>query len=374
MYQLNIILLYSSLLVLLSWQLKDRWLLLSLIGGAVLFLLQFSPISLLILAITSVVTYYVFQLDLPKKWSVFLVLLQSLGLLFFYKAWLVYTLPPKQAVVIPLGLSFYTFRQIHYAIERYKEQIGEHDFLTYLTYLAFLPTLLVGPIHQFQPFIKNLNRRRWNANLFSEGLERILYGYAKIVIISNYLLSLKLSTLIENLGNHSTWATNYLELLNFTLITYFQFAGYSDVAIGIAYLFGFRIMENFNYPFLAKNINEFWRRWHISLSSWCRQYVYMPIASMTRKPLLGILAAMLILGLWHEVSFKYILWGAFHGVGIVIWQLFSNSIFAEKLAKIPGQSFFSIFLTFHFVLFSFVIIKADNFTAAIESYKILFGF
>lgn len=351
-----------------------KWQIWVILGGTILFLALKAPTSLLVLGLTTLSSYWIFKTSLSITAATLLILFQNITLFVLYKMGIGADFLSPIDRLIPLGLSYYAFRQIHYAIEQYKGKIGRHNFGDYAAYMFFLPTILIGPINRFQPFLRNIYRRRWDGQLFSEGLERILYGYAKIVIIGNFLLTSKLSGVVAALEGKHEWLANYLRVLNYTLNTYFQFAGYSDVAIGLSLLLGFRVMENFNYPFLAPNINEFWNRWHISLSSWCRDYVYTPMASMTRKPIIGIIMTMLVIGLWHEISLKYIIWGVYHGLGVAIWHVYNRSQLSKRLEeKLPGYNYWAILLTFHFVLFSFVIVKENSWQAILQTYKILLG-
>ena len=333
---LNLILIFLAILVPICWVVPSKWQVWAIAIGTLLFILWQSPISLGILAFTTVCSYGIFQLGLSRAWATIIILLQSVGLFVLYKAnWAPHLLQDGSRL-IPLGLSYYSFRQIHYAIEQYKEKLPLHNFGEYVCYMFFLPTLLVGPINRFPTFLRHLRRRRWDGQMFSDGLERILYGYAKIVILGNFLVSQQIGDAIAGMDQSYLWLKTYLESINFLLNTYFQFAGFSDVAIGLALLTGFRVMENFNYPLTAPNINEFWNRWHISLSSWCKDYVYIPVASITRQPIWGIIFTMLVIGLWHELSMKYIIWGLFHGVGIAIWHIYKNSQLAKRLtATLP---------------------------------------
>lgn len=371
---LNYILAFSLLLTAGTWLSPARWQPWVILAGTVLFLALKAPISLAILGLTTCSSYWLFKAPLSLTTATLLVLVQNITIFVLYKLGVSHATETPTDRLIPLGLSYYSFRQIHYAIEQYKGKIGPHQFGHYATYMFFLPTLLIGPINRFAPFLRHLYRRRWDPALFSEGLERILYGYAKIVIIGNFLLSNKLSGMVTALETQYEWTANYLRIFNYTLNTYFQFAGYSDVAIGLSLLLGFRVMENFNYPFLAPNINEFWNRWHISLSSWCKDYVYTPMASMTRRPVIGILMTMLVIGLWHEISWKYIVWGVYHGLGIAVWHIYHRSSLRTRLHdKLPGYPYWAILITFHFVLLSFVIVKEKNWQAMWETYMILLG-
>jgi len=369
---LNLILIFIAALVPICWLVPSRWQVWVITGGTLAFLLWKSPISLAILALTTVTSYGIFKTSLDRAWAAILILLQSIGLFVLYKASWAPSILQDSSRLIPLGLSYYSFRQIHYAIEQYKEKVPLHSFGEYVCYMFFLPTILVGPINRFPTFMRHIRRRRWDQQVFADGLERIVYGYAKIVILGNYLVSQKIAVGIESIDNQYLWLKTYLESINFLLNTYFQFAGFSDVAIGLALIVGFRVMENFNYPFTAPNINEFWNRWHISLSSWCKDYVYIPVASITRQPIWGIIFTMLVIGLWHDLSLKYIIWGLFHGLGIAIWHIYKNSTLAEKLtAVLPFYDIWAKVLTFHFVVLSFVIVMKSNWLEVWETYKIL---
>lgn len=371
---LNFILFFSLALTAITWISPEKWRLWIVMIGTLIFLLIKAPISLGILTITTATSYFVFKFqNLSTLTATLFVIVQNVLLFAIYKVGISPLMISPMDQLIPLGLSYYSFRQIHYAIEKYKGQLSPHNFGDYASYLFFLPTILIGPINRFQPFLRNTYRRRWNPALFSEGLERIVYGYAKVVVIGNFLVSDKMNVLINLIEHQDGWLYHYLQLFKYTLNTYFQFAGYSDVAIGLALLLGYRVMENFNYPFFAENINEFWNRWHISLSSWCKDYVFTPVASITRKPILGILLTMLAIGLWHDISLKYVIWAFYHGAGIAIWHLYNKSSKSFLLSKVTGYNIIGAMVTFHFVMYSFVIIQHESWKDIWSSYKILFG-
>lgn len=271
-----------------------------------------------------------------------------------------------------MGLSYYSFRQIHYSIEAYKRKLPQHILSDYLTYMFFLPTILIGPINRFQPFLKNLKRRRWDSNLFSSGLERILYGLAKITILGNWLFSFKLNNYILSMPQQ-TWMADYLNIVKYVGNAYVQFAGYSEVAIGLSLLLGFKITENFNSPFLAQNIADFWKRWHISLSEWCRDYVFYPFLGMTRNSIISIVMSMLVLSAWHEISFRFLLWGSLHAIAISVWHKYEGCKLNQKISQFPYlHKAFGIIITLHFVLFSFVLTMEDSLMESFEVYRRLF--
>lgn len=370
---LNLILVYTLLLVPICWLVPARWQVWMIVLGTVGFMAWKAPVSLLILLLTSASSYGFFKIGWNSTWATILILLQSIGIFVWYKSGIGQPFYGPADRLIPLGLSYYSFRQIHYAIECYKEKLPRHTFGEYVCYLFFLPTILVGPINRFPAFLKDIRRRRWDSNLFSAGLERIIYGYAKIILLGNLLISKKMAEFIAPLESQHLWLATYLNAIKSTLNTYFQFAGFSDVAIGLALLVGFKVMENFNYPLIAPNINEFWNRWHISLSSWCKDYVYIPVASITRQPIWGIIFTMLVIGLWHELSLKYIVWGTFHGIGIAVWHIYKRSKIVDQLEKrLPFYDIFARLLTFHFVVLSFIIIKEESWSAVFDNFQILF--
>ncbi len=270
-----------------------------------------------------------------------------------------------------IGFSFYMFRLIHLAIERYKGNLPNTTFRNWLEYLFFLPLLLVGPISRYEEFERETRRKRWNPTLFSAGLERLLYGWFKIIVLGNYVFNSKFDDWFSILRENGAWLRTYADCLQYAGNSYFQFAGYSDIAIGLALLMGIRVQENFNYPFLASSVNDFWKRWHISLSQWCRDYIYTPIASKFRVPLIGILASMLILGLWHEFSWRYILWGLIHGIGILVWHQ-SDKYLGKLIPNKKVKRAISTFFTFNFVVISFVFLKNEHLHETIQNLKTLF--
>mgnify|MGYP000630960753 CR=1 FL=1 len=356
--------------ILLSWVLPEKWQLFPIVITTAIFIGYSSPISLAILTVSCIINYYTLKL-LPSISIATLIVVVQLCLVFlFFKLEYQIYFNISESIVLPMGLSYYSFRQIHYAIEAYKKQLPSHTIIDYLNYLFFLPTILIGPINRFQPFLKDYNKRRWNSALFSMGLERILYGLVKISFIGNFLINNRLNNFIETLSDDYIWIATYLKVFKFSANAYIQFAGYSDVAIGISLLFGFKIIENFNAPFLASNIADFWKRWHISLSQWCKDYIFFPFLSITRNAKLSIIITMITLGLWHEISIRYILWALLHALAINIWYKYENTAFQKKLNLVPlFKKGLGIFITGHFVMFSFVFVSENTLLKSIQVFK-----
>ena len=330
--------------------------------------------SLGVLLLSSISTYYLLQL--AHRWSFYVgvtIILLAFTFIFF-KLEATMDMGAFEAA-LPLGMSFYLFRLLHYAIEVYKGNLKNINFGTLMSFMFYLPVIIIGPIIRLSDWSKEMNRRRWNPEYFSNGLERIIFGLVKITFLGNYLVNMKLSLYITSFDNESSWIVNYLECFQYTANSYLQFAGYSDIAVGFSMLFGIKITENFHFPFLATDISDFWKRWHISLSQWCRDYIFMPIASFTRLPWVAVISSMLVLGLWHELSTRYILWAFFHGLGIVLWN-FQDKHFGSKLSP-KALSVYSIvgrIITIHFVIFSFAFVKEESIMDSLVVLKILFGF
>jgi len=349
---------------------------------SVFFLLVFlfinSPYSAVVFLATSTFTFYLFSL---KKES-FLIP----GIIFLAVIFLLFKIPaffnienPFLFWGYPVGLSYFIVRQIHFMFEAYKENITEISFAEFVAYSGFFPAYFTGPIHRLPEFLRDLRTGAFSTNNLSESLERILYGYVKIVFVASYLIS-DVMFLKNQIFFHESGALfQYLECIRYGANLYFQFAGYTDIAIGVSLLAGFRLKENFNFPFLAKNINDFWKRWHISLSDWCKDYVFKPAFTQTRIFPVSIILTMLAIGLWHEFSSRYVAWALYHGIGIAVWQYFDkNKLFRisndQKILKI-FVSVFSIAITQNFVILSFCITRVDSLHRSFNMYfKILKAF
>jgi alginate O-acetyltransferase complex protein AlgI len=281
-------------------------------------------------------------------------------------------------VLIPMGLSYYAFRCLHYLLERFRGTLPSHTFREFLGYLFFLPTLVVGPIHRFTPFLDDHRTKRWRSDTLSEGMERILYGYVKVAVLANFLFSNQMAQFIGATDPQATTRAVYLEMIRGAMNLYWQFSGYSDIAIGFALLLGYRVMENFNNPYGQRNIADFWRAWHMSLTSWCRDYVYLPTIGLTRNPYVANIITFLVIGLWHEVSVRFVVWALYHAMGVIIWREFqtlkrqlglprlSRGVLATVLQGV------SILLTFHFVGFGFTIARQLTLGAGLEAFRMLF--
>lgn len=278
--------------------------------------------------------------------------------------------------LVPLGFSYYTLRCVHVLLESYRGTAPPPSLRELLLHLFFLPTLPSGPIHTLPPLARDLRRLRWDAPRFSRGLERILLGYVSITLLGNLLVSEGMAGRIAPLQARSPALFEYLDCLRYGLNLYFQFAGASAVAVGFALLLGFTVVENFDAPWRSRNLPDFWRRWHLSLGQWCREVVYLPVVSWTRRETLGLVAAMVVLGLWHELSPRYLAWGLYHGLGIAVWrglQRVKPALPSPPAALVPALDVLSVLLTLHYVLFSFALTKAPTLTEGLQVWARILG-
>jgi alginate O-acetyltransferase complex protein AlgI len=360
-----------------AWLPPRRWQVPAFAASSAVFLVAYAPISAGLLAAFTVGTHLVVSgRATPPR--VLGAVAAVVGTWVAFKLGVTTEWGQSEAVAspVPLGLSFYALRTIHVLIERYKGELPDHSFAALASYLFFLPILPAGPIARLGDFQRELRRRRFDGALFSRGCERILHGYAKIVILGNYLVSMRFAEWIREELEAGSAAAAYLDCLRYGANLYFQFGGYSDVAIGFAMLVGVRIAENFRWPFLAVNIGDFWRRWHITLAQWCRDYVFMPVASWSRSPSVAVVASMIVLGVWHELSPRYLAWGVYHGLGLAVWRAWSRRRPEPADASGPVAALrhgARVFVTFHFVLLSFAITKEPDLAAALGVYRALVG-
>ena len=273
-------------------------------------------------------------------------------------------------IIMPLGISFFTFKLISYIIEIYRGKIEvTKDFVEFATYIAFFPTLLSGPIDRPNIFIPQLlNKRSFNYDLAVDGCRQILWGmFKKMVIADNLALIVNVVWLNTEAYNSSTLL---IIAILYTVQLYTDFSGYSDMAIGVGKILGFRIAINFKYPFFARNVSEFWRCWHISLTSWVTEYVFMPLNIKFRNLgkygiMLAILINMLVVGLWHGANWTFVFFGLYHGLLFIPLILIGSFYNKKKLETnkfgLPNISdFASMGVTFMLITFSLIFFRAIN--------------
>ena len=271
-------------------------------------------------------------------------------------------------VVLPIGISFYTFQIISYEIDVYNKKVNvQSNVLKYFLYVFLFPQLIAGPIVRYQDVNNEIDNRNVTFEIFARGVRRFIIGLSKKVIIANNLG--ELCNIYLNLGDKSILFT-WIFAISYMLQIYFDFSGYSDIAIGLGKMLGFNFPENFNYPYMAKSITDFWRRWHMTLSSWFRDYVYIPLGGNKKgvlKQIRNILIVWALTGLWHGASWNFIVWGLYFGILLILEKFILKKYFSNVPKFIKG--IYTLFL----VMISFVIFQGDSLSSAFNIIKGLFG-
>ncbi len=275
---------------------------------------------------------------------------------------------PLTGISLPIGISFFTFQTMSYTIDVYRGNARvQKNLISFATYVCLFPQLIAGPIVRYTDVQDELDARRVGRDDIAEGIRRFSVGLGKKVLIANLLGELCMA--FKGMNEQSV-LFYWMYAIAFSLQIYFDFSGYSDMAIGLGRLFGFHFPENFNYPFISKSITEFWRRWHMTLGGWFRDYVYVPLGGnrvSTPKYLRNIAIVWLLTGFWHGAAWNFVLWGAFFGVLLILEKIFIGN----WLKKAP--QFISHIYTIFIVIISFAIFNADGLLGVLTDLKGMFG-
>ena len=272
-------------------------------------------------------------------------------------------------IILPVGISFFTFQAISYIVDIYKQKVSVvRNIFDFGFYLAFFPQLVAGPIVRAAEFIPQLFRKyRLRKEEMGHALFLISCGLFKKMAISDYLSVNFVDRVFDQPLLYSGFE-NLMAVYGYTLQIYCDFSGYTDIAIGLALLLGFRLPANFNSPYQARNITDFWKRWHISLSSWLRDYLYIPLGGNRKGRIrtnINLMITMLLGGLWHGANMRFILWGALHGVALVLHKVWMHFFPYNTMNKRFLPSFFGVFLTFHFVAFCWIFFRSPDMSSAL---------
>ena len=341
------------------------------------------PVYVFLMAFSIASTYFFGILidkyrDTPYKKIFFILsIIVSLGLLVYFKyadfiiqninLWLSQKIDLIH-VILPIGISFYTFQMISYLADVYKGEVKvQKNILKLATYVSLFPQLIAGPIVRYQTIAEELEKREYTIQNFALGVRRFIIGLGKKVLIANVLGEL---TTVFLASDEKSVLFYWLYAIAAMLQIYFDFSGYSDMAIGLGKMFGFTFLENFNYPYIATSITDFWRRWHISLSTWFRDYVYIPLGGnrVSRlKWIRNILIVWFLTGLWHGAAWNFIIWGLYFGILLIIEKIFLLK-YLQKLPKIIG-----IIYTNLIVMISFIIFNGEGVTQIVENIGGLIG-
>lgn len=358
---------------------RFRWIIL--LAASCYFYMVFKPIYILILGFTIIIDYlagiYIEKELDPKKRKMLLVvsLISNIGILAFFKYFNFINLNidyifhefnwrnpiPYLTMLLPIGLSFHTFQAMSYTIEVYRgNQKAEKHFGIYSLYVMFYPQLVAGPIERPQNILYQMHTKYpFNYQLMTSGLKMMLWGFFKKLVIADRL-SIFVNSVYNNPDLHNG-TTIVIASLFFAVQIYCDFSGYTDIAIGCAKTMGFDLLKNFNRPYFATNIQDFWRRWHISLSTWFRDYLYIPLGGSkvsTGRRYLNLFIIFLVSGIWHGANYTYIIWGALHGLYSVVYVIIrpylrkeSENEFINTLTRMGNTAITIAFVTFAWIFF-----------------------
>lgn len=285
----------------------------------------------------------------------------NLGLLGYFKYWNLFTFGKLWNVALPIGISFYTFQIMSYVIDVYRGEVAVQRSPTKLgLYISLFPQLIAGPIVRYADIEAQLSERSTDLKKFASGIRRFIVGFSKKVLIAN-VVAVPADAIFAMESRPA--ATAWLGVICYALQIYFDFSGYSDMAIGLGRMFGFEFLENFDYPYISTSVREFWRRWHISLSTWFRDYLYIPLGGNRRGKLrtyLNLVIVFACTGFWHGASWSFLIWGLYHGFFLVVERLWFGKVL-DRLPKLVGHIY-----TLVAVLFGWVLFRADNLTLALK--------
>lgn len=264
-------------------------------------------------------------------------------------------------IILPVGISFYTFQALSYVIDVKREKIAaEADFIKLALYISFFPQLVAGPIVKAKDFLPQLNEdRKVTLNGIEYGIQLMVFGLFKKIVLADHI-----SVFVDDVFHAPSaynWSTLILAIVSYSLQIYFDFSGYSDIAVGCAACLGYNFLPNFNLPYISSNVTEFWRRWHISLSTWLKEYLYIPLGGNRKGKLrqhVNLFITMLLGGLWHGASWTFVFWGALNGLALCVDK------FRKKECQTIWSKAFGIIITFCFITFTWIFFRADTFSTA----------
>ena len=344
----------------------------------------------ILLMIASILINYSFGLLLEARFTqstrkliIFAAITINLSLLGFFKYtdWLIQTLvdllpslgslfSSHDPIHLPIGISFFTFQALSYVIDIYRRTNKAQSNPFHLgLYIASFPQLIAGPIVRYHDVEKQIRTRQHSIRLFASGVERFIYGLSKKILIANPMGAMADNIFILGAADLST-PIAWVGIICYTLQIYYDFSGYSDMAIGLGRMFGFRFLENFNYPYIAQSIKEFWRRWHISLSGWFRDYLYIPLGGNRTsqwKTYFNLMLVFTLCGLWHGASWNFLIWGCIHGAFLII----ERTRFGQWLEGRPAivRHVYTLFI----VINAWVFFRVENLSEAVGYMKVLYG-
>lgn len=275
-----------------------------------------------------------------------------------------------RGIALPLGISFFTFQIMSYVIDVYRgEARVQRNFFSLALYVSLFPQLVAGPIVRYQTVDQQIYRREHSLDKFAQGVNRFIAGLSKKVILANQLAVVADGVFIKGIGDLSVMES-WIGIMAYSFQLYFDFSGYSDMAIGLGKMFGFDFLENFAYPYISQSVSEFWRRWHISLGSWFRDYVYIPLGGnqvSKGKRYRNLFVVWFLTGLWHGANWTFVIWGLYHGILTILEKRFLQDLL-NRLPRVLRHSYLVLV-----VLIGWVFFRADTIGQAIGFIKVMMG-
>ncbi len=316
-----------------------------------------------------------------KKIALLTTILANLGILFYFKYFnfvmeninsVIGTNFSFLEVIMPIGISFYTFQALSYVIDVYYKKVNvQKNIYKLALYITLFPQLVAGPIIKYHDVANQIDKRKITFNQFSYGIKRFIIGLSKKVLIANTMGAIADAIFAQPVYDFSTGVA-WLGALAYTFQIFYDFSGYSDMAIGLGHMFGFKFLENFNYPYISKSITEFWRRWHISLSTWFKEYLYIPLGGnriSKYRTYLNLFIVFLATGIWHGAEWTFVIWGLWHGA-FIIFERITN--LHKRIGGITSSILRHCYTILAFVI-GWVIFRSDNITYATDYIKNMFG-
>lgn len=355
-----------------------------LLVASILFYAWGEPQFLAIMLITIILNYYgaiIVEKSVNKKIPLIITIISNLGFLIYFKYFnfildnlnaLLHSNIDPLNIIMPIGISFYTFQALSYVIDVYRGECkAQKDIYKLALFICLFPQLIAGPIVKYHDIADQIDDREVNFDKVTLGVKRFIIGLAKKMLIANTMGAIADKIFMQP-ADSFTPLTAWLGALSYTMQLYYDFSGYSDMAIGLGLIFGFTFMENFNYPYISKSITEFWRRWHISLSTWFKQYVYIPLGGNRKgnnRTYINLFIVFLLTGIWHGASWNFVFWGIWNGFFIILEK-------ATGWCNETGNRFVNI-LKHIYTIFVFVIgwvmFRSEDMTYALTYIKNMFG-
>ncbi|MDE5753633.1 MAG: MBOAT family protein [Oscillospiraceae bacterium] len=354
---------------------------------SVLFYAFGEPFVVFLMLISILVNYILgllMQKQKLRKPVLILSILWNLGLLGIYKyaGFLIGILNivpflnfPVPEIALPIGISFFTFQAMSYVIDLYRNEIPvQKNLFRLVLYITFFPQLIAGPIVKYKDILSQLGERSVNPEEIAQGIRRFIFGLSKKMLLAD-IMSIPVDRIFGLDHQELTCPLAWMGAVCYTLQIYFDFSGYSDMAIGLGHMFGFSFKENFNYPYISSSMTEFWRRWHISVSTWFKEYLYFPLGGNRKGQARTILNKWIVFfctGLWHGANWTFILWGLLNGGFLMLEEM--NFIPVKKMQKNRFLKILSHVYTILVVIFCFTIFRADHISQGLHFWRTMLGF